>query len=140
MLTSKLFSLMLLLGALSLPASFARAEPVQDATRAARAWLALVDAGKYGQSWEQAASFFKKNVTKSQWEQAARQVRGATGAYVSRKLKSATLTKELPGAPAGQYVVIQFEAVFKNKKDAVETVTPMLDADKKWRVAGYFIK
>jgi len=137
---SKSFSLVLALGASLLVGSPALAEPVQDGSKAAKEWLALVDAGKYGQSWEQAARFFKKNVTKEQWEQAARQVRGMTGAFVSRKLRSAVLTKELPGAPAGQYVVIQFDASFKNKKGAVETITVMLEADKKWRAAGYFIK
>jgi hypothetical protein len=59
---------------------------------------------------------------------------------VSRKLKSAKYTKALPGAPAGEYVVLQFDTSFVNKKEAVETVTPMLDKDGKWKVSGYFIK
>ena len=29
---------------------------------------------------------------------------------------------------------------FGNKKAAVETITPMLDKDGKWRVSGYYIK
>lgn len=46
----------------------------------------------------------------------------------------------LPGAPDGKYVVIQYDTSFENKKAAVETVTPMLDKDGKWRVSGYYIK
>ena len=46
----------------------------------------------------------------------------------------------LPGAPDGEYVVIQFEASFGNKRASVETVTPMLDKDGQWRVSGYYIK
>jgi hypothetical protein len=46
----------------------------------------------------------------------------------------------LPGAPDGEYVVIQFGTSFENKKTAIETVTPMLDKDGKWRVSGYYIK
>ncbi len=46
----------------------------------------------------------------------------------------------LPGAPDGEYVVISYETSFTNKKSAIETVTPMLDKDGKWRVSGYFIK
>jgi ribosomal protein S17E len=42
--------------------------------------------------------------------------------------------------PDGKYVVIKYDTSFENKKSAVETVTPMLDKDGKWRVAGYFIK
>ena len=46
----------------------------------------------------------------------------------------------LPGAPDGEYVVIQMETSFENKASAVETITPMRDSDGEWRVAGYYIK
>ncbi len=46
----------------------------------------------------------------------------------------------LPGAPDGNYVVIQFKTTFEHKAQAVETVTPMLENDGVWRVTGYFIK
>jgi hypothetical protein len=46
----------------------------------------------------------------------------------------------LPGAPDGEYVVIQFETSFENKKSAIETVTPMIEINGGWRVSGYFIK
>ena len=46
----------------------------------------------------------------------------------------------LPGAPDGEYVVIQFDTSFTNKKVAVETVTPMKDEDGIWRVSGYYVK
>jgi hypothetical protein len=59
---------------------------------------------------------------------------------VSRKFKSAQYTKSVPGAPDGEYVVLQFDTSFANKKEAVETVTPMLDPDGKWKVSGYYIK
>jgi hypothetical protein len=110
------------------------------AIAAAQSWLALVDAGKYGESWKEAATYFRGAVTQAQWEQAATGVRNPLGALVSRKLKSATFHTSLPGAPDGEYVVIQFDASFAKKKGAVETVTPMLDGDGRWRVSGYFIK
>ena len=47
---------------------------------------------------------------------------------------------DIPNAPDGEYVVIQFDTVFENKKEAIEKITPMLDPNGKWRVAGYFIK
>ena len=37
-------------------------------------------------------------------------------------------------------VLIQFDTGFENKRAAVETVTPMMDDDGIWRVAGYFIR
>lgn len=66
--------------------------------------------------------------------------RSPLGRLVSRKLESAKFTHELPGAPAGDYVVIQYDTNFEKKSGATETVTPMKDKDGVWRVSGYFIK
>ncbi|MGP0018773.1 MAG: DUF4019 domain-containing protein [Candidatus Sulfotelmatobacter sp.] len=115
-------------------------KPEQLAQASSDAWLALVDSGKYANSWDEAAQLFKSAVTKDQWLSALGQVRTPQGKVVSRKLKSATYTKTLPGAPAGEYVVVQYDTNFEKKQGAVETVTPMLDKDGKWRVSGYFIK
>lgn len=57
-----------------------------------------------------------------------------------RKLTAAQYLTEVPDAPKGEYVMIQFNTSFANKKSVVETVTPMLDKDGKWRVIVYFIK
>ena len=116
------------------------ADSDQPAIDAANAWLALVDAGKYGDSWTTAASLFKKAVTKEQWTAQAQAARQPLGALVSRKVSTRTTATSLPGAPDGQYVVIQYESVFANKKRAVETVTPMLEPDGTWHVSGYYIK
>jgi hypothetical protein len=111
-----------------------------EAVTAAEGWLALVDAGKYGESWKAASGFFKSAVPQGQWEQSLKAVRPPLGKLVSRKLSSKTHMTSLPGAPDGEYLVIQFETSFQNKKSAVETITPMKEKDGKWRVSGYYIK
>ena len=110
------------------------------AIEAAETWLKLVDEGQYEQSWAQAAEFFRKNVSREQWMTALNGVRKPLGKVLSRKVLNSTYTTALPGAPDGQYVIIQFETSFENKQNAVETVTPMLDTDGQWRVSGYYIK
>ena len=55
-------------------------------------------------------------------------------------MKTSIYKSVLQGAPDGEYVIITFETEFENKKSAIETVTPMMDKDGKWRVSGYFIK
>ncbi|MDS4021480.1 MAG: DUF4019 domain-containing protein [Candidatus Competibacter sp.] len=110
------------------------------AQTAALAWLALVDAEKYGQSWNEAALLFRSAVMQVDWVNAVTAVRAPLGALKSRTLKSANFTRSLPGAPDGEYVVIQFDSQFEHKASAVETVTPMRDKDGIWRVAGYYIK
>ena len=112
----------------------------KDALKAAEEWLILIDANEYGQSWDNAAELFKKAITKEQWEKSLKAVRPPMGDLISRNVKSATYTDSLPGAPDGEYVVIQFSTKFTNKKSAIETVTPMKDPDGQWRVSGYYIK
>jgi hypothetical protein len=109
------------------------------AQKSAEQWLALVDAGSFAESWKTAAGYFQTVVPQDQWEHTIAAVRRPLGDLVSRKLKSAHYTKSLPGAADGEYVVLQFDTSFTNKKTAVETVTPMLDADGTWKVSGYYI-
>jgi hypothetical protein len=115
-------------------------KPEDLAQTAAEAWLKLTDAGDGAASWEQAAKLFKEAVTKDQWIQALAGVRPPLGKLVSRKLASRQYSEALPGAPAGKYVVVQYDTVFEHKTSAVETITPMLDPDGVWRVSGYLIR
>jgi len=116
------------------------AQGEQEAVAAADAWLALVDTERYGESWDQAASFFRNAVGSDVWQKQVAAVRQPLGKLVSRKLKSKQFTTTLPGAPDGKYVVIQYDTSFEGKAAAVETVTPMADTDGKWRVSGYYIR
>lgn len=118
----------------------AQPKPEQLGQQSAETWLALVDSGKYADSWQESASLFKAHVTKGQWSSMIAATRDPLGKVVSRKLKSAQYTKTLPGAPDGEYVIIQYDTSFEHKQSAVETVTPMLDKEGKWKVSGYFIK
>ena len=107
---------------------------------AAEKWVSLVDQGKYAESWNEAAEYFRNAVKPEQWEQAVQGVRKPLGKLVSRKVMRTTYKTALPGAPDGEYFLIEFETSFDNKKTAIETVTPMMDKDGKWRVSGYYIK
>jgi len=107
---------------------------------AAKDWLSLVDDGNYAASWEGGAELFKAAVQREQWVMTMETARRPFGKNISRKLISKTYSTTLPGAPDGEYVVIQYEASFENKASAVETITPMMDKDGQWRVSGYFMK
>lgn len=110
------------------------------AVEVANAWVALVDEGKYGQSWDNAADYFKGAVKKDQWEASLSAGRKPLGRVLSRKVKASQYKTTLPGAPDGHYVVIQYETSFERKSSAIETITPMREKDGKWRVAGYYIR
>jgi Protein of unknown function (DUF4019) len=112
----------------------------EAAEKAAQSWLALTDHGDYGQSWEDAASLFKSKVSKTDWENALKQVRAPLGAPGNRTLTGSMYQTDLPNAPKGEYVVIQYKTSFAGSGPVIETITPMLDNDRKWRVSGYFLK
>jgi hypothetical protein len=103
-------------------------------------WLGHVDQGRYDQSWDEAAPFFKESVAKVKWETSLDAARAPLGVAVARKMRSATYATTLPGAPEGEYVVIEYNTTFENRPQSVETVTPMRDKDGTWKVAGYFIR
>lgn len=127
----------------ALPAGALHAEPT-DMTKAgvaaAEHWLALVDAGQGAHSWREASALLRATVTAEQWAGAVQAARAPFGEFKSRKLVSARYTTTLPGAPAGEYVVIQYEAAFARRTGVTETVTPMREADGSWKVSGYYIK
>jgi len=118
----------------------APAESKADAAeREARNWLALTDGGRYDESWGRAASMFRAAVKEEQWRSAMDSVRAPLSAVESRTLRSAEYSRELAGAPDGDYMTIRYATVFAQKAEAVETVAMTLEKGK-WRVAGYFIR
>ncbi len=107
--------------------------------RVARQWLAIVDKGRWQDSWANAGASFRGAVTADRWASQVRPVREPLGAVTSRGLLRATTTDALPGAPAGEYQVVEFRTDFANRTGAIETVILMKEGGK-WGVAGYFIK
>ena len=112
----------------------------KQAVASAEAWLRIIDATRYAESWDDTASSLKAAVTKEQWLKSMQTYRKPLGRNLSRNVKSRRYRTEMPGAPDGEYVVIQFKSSFENKKSCIETVTPMRDKDGTWRVSGYYIK
>lgn len=126
--------------AFSLPPVFADDATEQAARTAAQSWLSQIDSGNYARSWKDSSVYFQGAVTEKNWTDALNGTRKPLGKLTSRKLGKAQSATSLPGAPDGNYVVMQFNTSFSNKKDAVETVTFMQEKDGKWKAAGYYIK
>jgi opacity protein-like surface antigen len=107
---------------------------------AAQSWLGEIDSGNYGNSWKQASSYFQGAVTEKNWTDALTGARRPLGKLLARKLAKTQSATSLPGAPDGNYLVMQFDTSFENKKSAVELVTFVREKDGNWRAAGYYIK
>ena len=110
------------------------------AVQSAKIWLALVDEGKYGESWDETASIFKNALPKDKWVEMLGSTRPPFGKVLQRNVKTKVHKTSLPGAPDGEYVVIQFQTRFEHKASAIETVTPSKEKDGSWRVSGYYIE
>ena len=129
-----------IIAALLCPSVRANEAKERRAMRIANNWLVLVDEGRYVDSWQEAASYFQAAVDSQQWQMSMAAFRDPLGSVISREVASKHYTTRLPGAPDGEYVVIQYKTSFENKRVAIETVTPMRDKDGKWKVSGYYIR
>jgi hypothetical protein len=118
----------------------ALAQDTTAAETAATAWLAQVDAGKYGESWTSAGATFKNAVTQEKWQEAVKRVRDQVGAFKSRTKSSAAPMTNPPGAAPGEYVILQYSATFEQRATATETVTAVHETDGTWRIVGYFVQ
>jgi hypothetical protein len=110
-----------------------------EAICVARSWLRLVDDDRHPESWAAAAPLLREGVGSREWDAALRAVRAPLGRCLGRKLQSRAVVEGPPGALRGPYVVIRFETEFERRRGAVETITPVLGPDGRWRVAAYFI-
>ena len=105
-----------------------------DVLQSARAWLVLVDEGRWHESWSATGAAFRKLNTDKTWASVSEQVRGPLGAALSR---SASSQESLPAPPYG-YEVVKFKTSFANKPATIETVTLEREGSN-WKVVGYII-
>lgn len=105
-----------------------------DVSRAARQWLALVDAGRWRESWEATGRAFQSLNTVDVWRSASEQARAPLGAMVSRTLIG---EDDAPVPPHG-YRIVRFRTVFA-RRTAIETLS--LDREPAgWKVVGIYIE
>ena len=117
-----------------------QADAEQAAVQIAEMWLALLDEGKFEESWDESSSMFKNSVTKEQWVETMRINRPQFGKVLQRDVKTKSYETNISGKPDLEHVVIQFQTKFEHKAKGIETVTPAKDRDGVWRVWGYYIK
>ena len=109
--------------------------PETTVTQAARQWLALVDAGKWGDSFAATAQSFQTLNTLAMWQSASEGGRVPLGRVLVRSLSS---EESIPAPPRG-YQMVRFRTDFANKPGATETLSLAREGEG-WRVAGYIIE
>ncbi|BCR04241.1 hypothetical protein DESUT3_13100 [Desulfuromonas versatilis] len=103
-------------------------------------FLELIDAGRYGEAWDEATGFLQQNIPRDRWIGKVAGEREGIGALLERSLSETGFTSEASGGPEGEYAVLVYQSRFQHKGQASEKVTLLLGSDAVWRVAGYFIE
>jgi len=104
---------------------------------ACKAWLVLVDQGKYAEAWSRAGSDFQKAVTADKWAAAIKPLREPLGAAVWRHPSGVVMQASGLGGRDGALVF--FTTDFANKKQVLEKLTVSAEGGG-WRIASYTIK
>lgn len=117
----------------------AMVKPATDGRAAAMKWLALIDAGDYGKSWDLAAKPLQASVTRADWILGMNRARRFYGKVLSRKFKDTIYAKNPPGFAPGEYEILHFKVRLAIKGQATEVVSMQLQSDDQWLVAGYHI-
>ncbi|MCL1125044.1 DUF4019 domain-containing protein [Shewanella surugensis] len=105
----------------------------------AKQWLTIIDTGAYAESWQKAGSLFKTQLSQQRWVETLQGIRAPLGEVISRSEFSAGNFSSLPGAPDGEYVVLQYQTRFQNKAASTEILT-LSKKSGQWLTVGYFIK
>ncbi|MES1244272.1 MAG: DUF4019 domain-containing protein [Acidobacteriota bacterium] len=117
------------------------AQPVGDqelllATQVAEGWLALVDQGKFAESWTYTSRYFQTNMPQDKWVQTLTAAQQKLGKSSNRKLTGREARENIPGAPPGQYILVGYATDFERQPGLLETVT-LIGEDGTWKVVGY---
>ncbi|NNG41913.1 DUF4019 domain-containing protein [Pseudoalteromonas sp. NEC-BIFX-2020_002] len=127
---------------LTTPFALAKTTEIVDVSKeisAATSWLEIVDSANYAKSWHQADPYFQANVTTQLWVSKLTEVRRSLGAVKSREGVNRQTFTSLPELPSGEYVMLQFQTDFENRKESLESITMKKSAEQ-WQVIGYFIQ
>lgn len=106
------------------------------ATQIAEQWLALLDQGKFAETWTYASKYFQANMPQDKWVQVLTSAQQQLGKASNRKMTGREARENIPGAPAGQYILVGYATDFEKKPGLLETVT-FISEDETWKVVGY---
>ncbi len=124
-------------------ASPSEAKPDPDVARAreaALAWLALVDAGRFDATWDEAATSFQKGQKKADWSKGLGSTRPTMGKLISRTFRNFQIRTALPSLPPDKYITIRFTSVFEKHQAGAESVTLVKDGARGFRMMSYFVE
>ena len=104
----------------------------------ARSWVALVDEGKYEESWKTASPLFQQAVSREDWVAKIRKLRKTWGKLKKREFVRGRYVESPVNFPQGDYFALEYRTEFENVKIS-ELVVPVKDETGLWQVGSYSI-
>ena len=110
----------------------------EDATKTeelARDWLALIDDGKFDESYDEAGQTLRDQYARGLWKFGLT-LRMTRGAVQSREFSSSKATPAYAGRVDGNFRIVDFNSLFKYNKRQIERVVFEKTLDG-WKVIDY---
>ncbi|MDE0660273.1 MAG: DUF4019 domain-containing protein [Gammaproteobacteria bacterium] len=115
-------------------------EAERAAYEATKPWIAWMDEGEYEKCWDEAAPWFRDNISsRDMWIAKARETRDPLGKLLFRELNTTTYKTNPMGAPDGEYTIVVYTSSW-DAGNIYESVSMQRQADGSWGVVGYFVK
>jgi hypothetical protein len=108
----------------------------REVVKAAEAFLAVMDEGRFGQLRDMGAAVGKQ-ATRGQYSQKFQILRDMYGRVTLRTLDLVRLLVDPPGQPKGRYARVQYQSNFERAPSSWEELALVLERDGQWRVLGY---
>src|ERR1700692_3358620 len=119
------------------PKALASAEDqIDDALVVSKAWVALIDAGQYDDSYASACGAMHDKVPQDRWAEVLKALRTPWGPVLSRRQISHIYKPNGYEGSEGEYMVITYDTSFQRFSSATEIVVLKWEGGK-WRGAGY---
>jgi hypothetical protein len=110
----------------------------EEALAAARSHLALIDAHRYQESWQQTGPVLRGTINEFMWTNMLRATRGL-GTPTERQVRGGGFSTQVdPGGPLGDYAFVVFQS---RSGDATLAEKVVMERDQgTWKIIGYFLR
>lgn len=103
-------------------------------------WLALIDQGNYGASWDAASKKFQLTIPRAEWIKVVDSWRKPLGGLVSRQIADIKVAENPPNMPSGAYLVYVYQTAFRNKASVTELAIIFQTDAGDWKILSYHLK
>lgn len=111
-----------------------------QAVSVAQEWLDLVENGQLHEGWERLSPQYRNNVTQQKWEAVFNSVHAKNARPINRTILHVSKWKDHSSGNDEKYLMVRIKTTYDDQSERVQMITPKLDEDGEWRVAGFYFR